>query len=535
MWLSIPAPWLEGRRGFFDPSRTMTPGKPEDNVAEDKNVKVYDYDRVKVQEKIVLGFRQGAPESTVADLAALTGLPLQQLEAELPAVADEFGARLKVTESGEILYSFPRGMRSRFTGFLPRAKKFLRILGRAALEAAKALFKAWIVVMLVGYFVLFIAIALFSLVASVAIQQGGSGGRSRDDRRGGGLGGLMLTTRLFDSLIRIWFYSELFKGPERRGITADRREKRPLHKAVFSYVFGDGDPNMSWSTIEKRAVLAFLQGHKGLITMPEFMAITGLEGPEAELAINAYLLEFEGSPEVSGSGSLYFSFPKLLSRAAQSSDRTSQPLPLKRLEVFSSNTPKADRTFRLINIFNLAFGGYFLYNVMAVGSAIYITTTKGLALRGGFAFIYSGAGYLFQLLGSANPIPGIFWGLGVVPLVFSGLFFAIPGIRSLALRRRNEAIKFENLRRIFYGRAIKARGELKPQEVQSSVDEARPADQTATERIARNLAAWSAAEVTEKGYEFKEIARVQEDMEGLRSSVDEAGYAPGPTVFDTDA
>jgi hypothetical protein len=513
----------------------MSPRIPEDNVTENKSGKLYDYDRAKVQERIVRGFRQGRTESTVADLAGLTGLPLQQLETELPAVADEFGARLKVTDSGEILYSFPRGMRSRYTGFGPRMKKFLRVLGRASAEAAKAVFKAWIVVMLVGYFVLFLALALFALVASVAVQQGGSGGRSRDDRRGGGLGGLWLTTRLFDSLIRIWFYSELFKGPEQRGYAAARKEKRPLHKAVFSHVFGDGDPNRNWATIEKRAVLAFLQTHKGLITMPEFMAVTGMEGPEAELAINAYLLEFEGSPEVSESGSLYFSFPKLLSRAEPGSGSSPQPLPLKRLEAFSSNVPKADRTFRLINVFNLAFGGYFLYNAAAVGSAIYIMTTKGLRLKGGFALIYSAAGYLFQLLGSANPIPGMFWGLGVVPLLFSGLFFAIPVLRSIAIKRRNEAVKFENLRRIFYGRAIKTKGELKPEEVQAPVDEARPADAAAAERIAKNLAAWSGAEVTEKGYEYKEIARVQEDIEGLRSAIDAGKYAPGPAVFDTDA
>ncbi|MCX7027526.1 MAG: hypothetical protein NT061_08610 [Spirochaetes bacterium] len=503
-------------------------------MAENTSDKIYDYDRMKVREKIVWGFRQTGTESTVADLAGLTGLPLQQLEAELPAVSDEFGARLKVTEKGEILYSFPRGMKSRFTGFGPRMKKILRALAKGAVEGAKALFKVWIVVMLVGYFIIFLGIALFSLVASVAVQQGG-GGRSRNDRRGGGLGGLWLTTRLFDTLIRIWFYSELFKGPERRGFSLDRGKKRPLHKAVFSHVFGDGDPNKNWATIEKRAVLAFLQSHKGLITMPEFMAIMGMEAPEAEAAINAYLLEFEGSPEVSDSGCLYYSFPKLLAKAEPGINGSVSPLPLKRLGLFSSNSPKADRTFRLINVFNLAFGGYFLYNALTVGSSIYINTVKGLALKGGFAFIYSAAGYLLQLLGSLNPVPTMFWGLGVVPLIFSGLFFAVPVLRSLGLKRHNEAIKFENLRRIFYGKVIKTSGELKPEEVVAPMEEARPADPAAAERIARNLAAWSEADVTTTGYEFKEIGRGQADIERLRSAVDEGGFAPGKTVFDTEA
>ncbi|HWP68304.1 MAG TPA: hypothetical protein VN437_03305, partial [Rectinemataceae bacterium] len=187
-------------------------------MAQESNKKVYDYDKQLVQEKLLKGFRSTRSEATVADLAGITGLPLQQIAAELPAVADEFGARLKVTEKGDILYSFPNGMKSLYKGFGPTAKRILRGVKKWAAEAAKAVFKVWIMVMLVGYFVLFLALALFAMVASVAMQQGG-GGRSdsRDNRRGGGgLGGLWLTSSLFNSLIRIWFYSELFRDPNER-------------------------------------------------------------------------------------------------------------------------------------------------------------------------------------------------------------------------------------------------------------------------------------------------------------------------------
>ncbi|MDP2792126.1 MAG: hypothetical protein Q8O15_10275, partial [Rectinemataceae bacterium] len=202
-------------------------------MAKEENRKIYDYNREFVQEKLRGGFRSAGSESTVADLAGLTGLPLHQIETELPALADEYGARLRVTEKGDILYSFPKGMKSRYRGFGPTMKRVFRTIGKVAIEAGKTIFKAWIVVMLVGYFVLFIALALFAMVASVAVQQGGGGRDSRSSRRGGGgLGGLWLTGRLFDSLIRIWFYSELFKSPESRERQAlGRRERRPLHKA----------------------------------------------------------------------------------------------------------------------------------------------------------------------------------------------------------------------------------------------------------------------------------------------------------------
>jgi len=71
--------------------------------------KVYDYDPDRVRETLVKSFQSRGMMATIADLAGLTGLPLNQIKAELPAVVDEYDGRLKVTDSGEILYSFPEG------------------------------------------------------------------------------------------------------------------------------------------------------------------------------------------------------------------------------------------------------------------------------------------------------------------------------------------------------------------------------------------------------------------------------------------
>ncbi len=500
-----------------------------------KEDKVYEYNRQKVRENLLSGFKKTKGESTVADIAALTGLPLPQINAELPALADEFGARLKVTEKGELLYSFPKGMKSRYKGFGPSAKRLFKTLGKAATEASKFLFKAWILVMLVGYFILFLALALFAMLASVAVQFGGGNRNdSRSSSRGGGLGGLWLTTRLFDSLIRIWFYSELFKPPQERfGQARAKAQRRPLHKAVFSHVFGDGDPNTDWGEVEKKTVIAFLQTHKGIMSMAEFMAITGLEPEDAETAINKYLLEFEGSPEVSPEGSIYFTFPSLLSRMGSTPEFIGSSVKLKRLHRFSSNSPKADRTFRMINGVNIVFGGYFLYHAFSLGTTFYISTPRGLALRGGLPIVYSATGYLLQSLGSINPVSIIFWGLGVVPLVFSAFFFAIPILRALKQKEDNEKIKTENLRRIVYRNILSGDGLVGP-ELGSQIEEARPSDINAVDKISRRLAAWSRAEPKEGGYDFIELKRIQADIEKLRASVNLDNFAPGKTVFDTE-
>ena len=511
-----------------------------------KETKVYDYNTEKVRERLVDAFRGRRNEATAADLIALTGLPASQVQAELPAVSDEYGARLRVTESGEILYSFPDGMKSRYRGFGASLKRFFKGAKKVAAKIGTAVFKGWIVVMLVGYFLLFVALALFALVASVAISQGGGSSDSRSsNRRGGGLGGLWLTGRLFDSIIRIWFYSELFKSPEDRAFSRYGRgggggkdQRRPLHKAIFSHVFGDGDPDAAWAEAEKKAVVAFIQSNRGLISMPEFMSITGQKPAEAEIAINRYMLDFGGSPEVTEDGVLYFNFPELMKRR-DSTDRTfGFSVLLKRIAGFSSNSKKADNTFRLINLANILFGGYFLYGALSVGQAWYFQTPKGAVLRGGIDFFYSITAYLFGgIMNLGDPVPLIAWGLGVVPLVFSALFYIVPFVRGRRLAARNEHAKEENLRRIVY-RAIwdKPRG-FRPESVPAAGPESTPKDPAReTAHIVDEIAAWSGGDPSTDGtWTFDDIGRTRLGVQAVRSKVDPSRYELGNAIFDSHA
>ena len=90
-----------------------------------KEKKVYDYNLNKVKSKLVTCLKKRKNESTIADLIAATGLPKYQVEQSIKHVADEYRGHLKVTESGEILYYFPAGMKSRLHGFVPTFKKFI--------------------------------------------------------------------------------------------------------------------------------------------------------------------------------------------------------------------------------------------------------------------------------------------------------------------------------------------------------------------------------------------------------------------------
>ena len=172
--------------------------------------------------------------------------------------------------------------------------------GGAVKAAASFLFKIWIMVMLIGYFALFMLIALAALVLSLG--GGSSNSSSRSDRGGGGL---YLAGSIFNMIIRIWFYSELAKAMDPRYAGRQARPKgRPLHKAIFSFVFGDGDPNADFETKTKQAVIAYIQANKGVISLPEFIILTGLKPAEAQPAIASYCAEFGGSPEATDDGTV---------------------------------------------------------------------------------------------------------------------------------------------------------------------------------------------------------------------------------------
>lgn len=495
--------------------------------------KVYDYNVDAVRERIAGAFRKRGGEATVADLVAATGLPKMQVETELPAVADEFRGRLKVTDSGEILYSFPRGFSSRYRGLGPSLRRGWKAFKKAAAAVGTFLFKAWIVVMLVGYFALFVALAVLAVVASFALSAAGERGSSSRSRSRGGLGGFGLVARLFELIMRIWFYNEVFKTPgQRRYAAEDRARKRgdgrPLHKAVFSFVFGDGDPNAGRDESEKRAFVAMARAKNGIVLLEDFMAITGLPPAEAELAISRYLYEFEGSPEASEGGTVYYRFDALL-RRSRSDHAGAAESSLERVRQFSANKKSSNVWYAVINGANLLFGSYFLFNAMAYG---YLADY----LVNGFTYFYWFVLKLLETYVAANPLPLVAVGLGAIPAAFSVFFWLVPALRAGRLARENERIRKSNLRRILYAQAAASPSALAAPQASALPEVARPKDAAAPAKIVEELAAYEDGEPGPDGraWRLKELERKLGDIAAVRASVRPERYELGGVAFDSD-
>jgi hypothetical protein len=488
----------------------------------------------KAYRKVLEAFKQQRRGATIADITAKTALPLDSVRELVCVAADEYQARLQVTESGEILYSFPHGFNSQYHGFRRKLVRGMEKIIKGIKIAGTWIFKVWIMGMLLGYFVLFMLIALASLFISVAGSSSNSDNRS--SHRGNGLGGMYFASHVFDLIIRLWFYSELSKSIDGR-YYENRQAKpkgRPLYKAIFSFVFGDGDPNGDWASREKRSIIAYIQAHGGVISLPEFMTLTGFPPEKADAAILSCCAEFGGLPEATDEGTVVYRFDPLLLRVDKQ-DRSFSGVSsiIKRLKTFSSNKKNLNIWFGLINGINLAFGTYFLFNSLDIGALV-----SQAQINAG-SYLYAVAYMLFSAL-FTNPLPCITIGLGLVPLIFSFLFWLIPGLRYLGLRGENEAVKFENLRKIAYGRIWENPLGVKPADLTPNIPECRPKNLTAAEnKIIKDLGSYAVPEVDldDQGnpvYTFTELVREKDALKKYRSSLDSGASSLGKTVFDSE-
>jgi hypothetical protein len=504
----------------------------EENVVETMTKKVYNFNMFKVENELVKVFKKSRNESTVADLVAKTGLPKYQVEQAVKVVSDEYRGHLKATESGELLYYFPNGMRNQVKGFIPGMKKFLRSFFDVAGKVMAFLFKVWIMFMLVFYFVLFLLILIGSVVAAIAISTAGRGRDSRSSKGGGNM--FYLVIKLFELFGRIWFYSKILKGPS-------SEKGRPLHKSVFAFVFGEPDPNQEWDAEEKKHAIEYIRTHKGVITIEELMVMTGRDPFEAQKLINRYLLEFEGSPDVTDDGTVVFVFPQLLKTASQSglSQSVSMMNPRrKELLEFSYNPKKSNRLIGFFNGFNLVFGSYFMYFVLTAPGLMMETVGRHLVIDFALPFRFINT-VLYGLVQDPAFLIGIV--LGAIPLVFSFLFYLIPLIRNGRLKKENEAIRRENFRKRIYANVLANPSSVVPSQIKpQNADEASSqADQFAVKTV-DELAGVKKADIEQLpggtySYSFKEIEREQKDLSKFRNSVDLKKYAVGETVFDSNA
>jgi hypothetical protein len=362
---------------------------------------------------ILSALRRLGGRATVGDVVSATGISADDARAGLKALLETHRGHLAVSDSGELLYEFDPRLITR------DREPLLARLKRGASRIAKAGFKAWIVLMLVVYFVAFVVLVIAALAAS---QRGGG------DRKGG-WGGGRRGHGGHSSMGNFWFWYWIMGSRWRVGRpyygrryerTLGRDERVPFYKKIFAFVFGPDRPEPTPQQRD-RSVLQLIRARRGVLSSSELVQHGALPLPEADEEMGRLMASYDGEPAVSPSGELAYAFPGLMV-SAHGRVRDREPKPAwKRLEhplEVTGNDRGSNALVAAINGFNL----------LAAATAPW---------------------FIFPRLGIGGTLAYV--GLVLVPVVYSVLFFAIPGARSLGVRRENRRRERRNIRRVLLG------------------------------------------------------------------------------------
>lgn len=259
---------------------------------------------------------------TVGEVAAQSGLNVEVAQQGLLVLASETQAHMQVSPEGEIAYEFSKTFQSELRNkyWQLRVKELLSKVWQVLFYVVRISFGVMLLVSIA-----IIAIAIFALMIAASSQ---GGGNSRDDRRGGGFG-------FGFSPFNIFYLFDFNYGRGRRRYPnrssggrswvgrsrTQSGEKLQFLEAIFSFLFGDGDPNADLEERRWQTIGSVIHNNKGAIVAEQVAPYLDDLGEGWDKEYEDYMLpvltRFNGQPEVSPTGDMVYYFPELQVSAVQ--------------------------------------------------------------------------------------------------------------------------------------------------------------------------------------------------------------------------
>lgn len=366
-----------------------------------------------LRERTLKAIEKANYRATAGDVSSISGASAYDTQRALNALAADTRATLEVSSVGDLTYVFPRSSR----GIL--ASKSFKMKWEPFLNGTKGvlsyLFRVAFGTSLVAS-VMIVYTAIFALMASSK-----SGDRDRDDRRS--FGGPRFYISPFDLF---WYWDPYYY---RR-----RRLNREMNffEAVFSFVFGDGDPNIDFEKMRWELVGRAIRKNKGVMTAEQLAPYLDTAGYEDESFVLPALTRFEGTPEVNSvTGSIIYRFPNMESTAGTTSTRSrgeSDALAQEERWVFSKAEAAQRFQAGLLGVANL------------VGVIILANMINDPQI------MYRGRDYIELARAFSGLLPGL--------MTYAVLFFIVPLLRYLRNQGKNKAIDARNNARLLAARRI---------------------------------------------------------------------------------
>lgn len=242
---------------------------------------------------------------TIGDVATQAGLELNVAQQGLLALASEAGGHLQVTDSGDILYQFPKNFRTILRNRFWRLR--LQELWQKIWGTLFYLIRiSFGIILIISIIVMFLAIV--AILIAVNSKDGDS--NSGSDRDGGGF--FFFPTDIF------WIFNpspdyNRYESRAGQGKSSSARSMNFL-EAVFSFLFGDGNPNEDLEEKRWQTIGTLIRNHGGAIAAEQvapYLDNVTSSNQETEDYILPVLARFNGYPQVSDQGDLIYYFPEL--------------------------------------------------------------------------------------------------------------------------------------------------------------------------------------------------------------------------------
>jgi hypothetical protein len=254
---------------------------------------------------------------TVGEVATQAGLELNVAQNGLYNLAADAGGHLQVAETGDVVFEFPQNFRTilRNKYFKIRLQEWLDKVWQVIFFLIRISFGVALIVSIA-----LMAIAIIALVVAASSQD------NNNNRRRSSSFNLPLLMWWGPSPFRVfspnYYRRRRYSAGNYRVSRSQGRDEAGMNflEAVFSFLFGDGDPNPNLEERRWQHIGQVIQNHSGAV-VAEQLAPYFDELSATELAEESHMLpvlaRFNGYPEVSPSGDLVYYFPELQVKAQE--------------------------------------------------------------------------------------------------------------------------------------------------------------------------------------------------------------------------
>ena len=325
-----PLPWNNCRLG----GKCQSPIALKSSVAESVG---YLRDNLQTPpEALIKAVERAGPNTplSVGDAAAFSGTDLNAARKNLMILAALTGGNLEVTQDGEILYSFPSGVRS----VLER-----RSLGQKVKVQYNFLYPYLLYALRASFGILLFSSLAVLIGTFVAVSSSSSSSNSDERDRGSNRGysrgpTLDLPYMLRGSLDPFYYrpYYGVYQNPNYRPDYTQASNSAPATvsfiESFFSYVFGDGDPNVEFPNEQLKCMAAKIRANGGMVVAdqlgpyldpPAFILPSKKEYDGTSNSVDTYIvdeswvlpavLQLGGVPVVTDEGNIVYQFQVLVS------------------------------------------------------------------------------------------------------------------------------------------------------------------------------------------------------------------------------